>query len=337
MWDIKFAGYENYVGMDSILNNSIFISPWWGNFRCPWCDIIIVTTGIPTLISHLLCDHRRLQGSHFTCPSCIGTAVLSWDSWPGHWDRNHAPGQALAMVLNELATNTRYGWGIALLAAISACTILGAELDEGEEPDARVTPWGGYCPRSQNAKALAKRVKNAREQILPAALHEARPAVRQPAVSGRIGGQCTASFRRGSFASVASANTFSSTRPAMPVEPAQGLRTPMSSPYDPSKGMSSSRAAPYPLPEYRPSSLSLETPVYEPVTPARGAPAAGMSFERVVDDLEMTMKTFPSDGSGGGGGVEASNSQLDGGEKDVGDSGKGDHEDDEMGGNGDNY
>jgi hypothetical protein len=52
-----------------------------------------------------------------------------------------------------------------------------------------------------------------------------------------------------------------------------------------------------------------------------------MSFERVVDDLEMTMETFTSDGSGGGGGGEASDSQLDGGEKDVGDSGKDDQED----------
>jgi hypothetical protein len=108
----------------------------------------------------------------------------------------------------------------------------------------------------------------------------------------------------------------------------------MSHPYDPSKGVSSGRAAPYTVPEYRPSALSLETPVYEPITPARAAPAEGMSFERVVDDLEMTMESFPSDGSGGG---EASDSLLDGGDKDDGDGGKGEQEDDEMGGDGDNF
>jgi hypothetical protein len=137
VWDIKFAGYEHYVGMDSILNNAIFISPFWGNFRCSWCDIVIVTTGLPTLISHILCDHRRIQQSHFSCPCCIGTTVLNWDSWPGHFERNHAPGQAFAMVLNELAANSRYGWGIAVMAAISCCTLLGAELDEGDEPEAK--------------------------------------------------------------------------------------------------------------------------------------------------------------------------------------------------------
>jgi hypothetical protein len=110
----------------------------------------------------------------------------------------------------------------------------------------------------------------------------------------------------------------------------------MSNPYDPSKGVSSGRAAPYTVPEYRPSALSLETPAYEPITPARAAPAEDMSFERVVDDLEMTMESFPSDGSGGGGG-EASDSLLDGGDKDDGDGGKGEQEDDEMGGDGDNF
>ncbi len=274
MWDIKFAGYEHYVRMDSILNNAVFISPFWGNFRCSWCDIVIVTTGLPTLISHILCDHRRIQGSHFSCPCCIGTAVLNWDSWPGHFGRNHAPGQAFAMVLNEMAANTRYGWGIALMAAISCCTLLGADLDEGDEPEARVTPWGGYCPRTQNANALAKRIKQAREQVLLTALHETRPAARQPpAGTSRAGGQVNASFRRGSFTSVASANTFSSTRPTTPAGFSQGPRTPMSNPYDPSKGMCSNRAAPYTVPEYRPSALSLETPVYEPITPARAAPA----------------------------------------------------------------
>jgi hypothetical protein len=241
------------------------------------------------------------------------------------------------MVLNELAANTRYGWGIALMAAISCCTLLGADLDEGDEPEARVTPWGGYCPRSQNANALAKRIKQAREQVLPTALHEARPVARQPPAStGRARGQVNASFRRGSFASVASANTFSSTRPGTPAGSCQGPRTPMSNPYDPSKGVSSGRAAPYTVPEYRPSALSLETPVYEPITPARAAPAEGMSFERVVDDLEMTMESFPSHGSGGGGG-EASDSLLDGGDKDDGEGGKGEQEDDEMGGDGDNF
>jgi hypothetical protein len=334
VWDIKFAGYEHYVGMDSILNNAIFISPFWGNYRCSWCDIVIVTTGLPTLISHILCEHRRIQQSHFSCPCCIGTAVLNWDSWPGHFERNHAPGQAFAMVLNELAANSRYGWGIALMAAISCCTLLGAELDDGDEPEARVTPWGGYCPRTQNANALVKRIKQAREQVLPTALHEARPVVRQqPASVGRAGGQVNASFRRGSFASVAS---FSSTRPGTPAGSCQGPKTPMSNPYDPSKAVSSGRAAPYTVPEYRPSTLSLETPVYEPITPARAGPAEGMSFERVVDDLEMTMESFPSDGSGGGGG-EASDSLLDGGDKDDGDGGKGEHEDDEMGGDGDNF
>jgi hypothetical protein len=35
----------------------------------------------------------------------------------------------MAMVLNEMAVNVRFGWGLALIAAITTCNILGAKLD----------------------------------------------------------------------------------------------------------------------------------------------------------------------------------------------------------------
>ncbi len=90
------------------------------------------------------------------------------------------------------------------------------------------------------------------------------------------------------------------------------------------------RAAPYPIQEYRPASLSLETPFYKPVMPGRVAPLAGMSYEKPYIDLEMTIQSLLSDGSGGA----ASDCQLEGGKREAGVSRKDDQEDDEMG---DNY
>ncbi len=82
------------------------------------------------------------------------------------------------------------------------------------------------------------------------------------------------------------------------------------------------RTAPYTIQEYRPASLSLETPFYEPVTPGRVAPPVGMSYEKPYVDLEMTIQSLPSDGTGGA----ASDCQLDRGKKEAGVSCKGDQD-----------
>jgi hypothetical protein len=315
--------------MDSILSNTVHTNPFWGSFRCPWCNEILVTTGLPTLIQHILIDHRKLQTSNFSCPSCIGVAILTWESWPTHWVRCHEPGQALAMVLNEAAPNIRYGWGIAMIATLSAVHCLGVQLEDGEEPDGRVGPWGGYCPKSQGTNTLARQIKNARESVLPAALREARqptPTVRQP-----VGRQTAAAsvFRRASFASVA---TFASTRPGTPAE--QEPKSPRAgqSSYDPGQPAAGPpRLTPYQMPEYRPSSLSLETPNYEPVTPARAAQPNGSQYEKPFDELQMAMDLFPSDGSARG--EEPSDLQLDQEEATDTDLTKDAGEDDEMGDN----
>jgi hypothetical protein len=153
----------------------------------------------------------------FTCPVCVGITVASWDSWPEHWKTYHVPGQAMAMVLNEMAVNVRFGWGLALIAAITMCNILGAKLDEGEEPDMRTNPWGGYCPRTYRAKTMQARVKEARDKILPEALRSAAQPVQQPPQRQELP-KATNFYRRASIGSA----SFTSTRPGTPQIREQG-------------------------------------------------------------------------------------------------------------------
>jgi hypothetical protein len=80
-----------------------------------------------------------------------------------------------------------------------------------------------------------------------------------------------------------------------------------------------------------PSSLTLETPTYEPVTPARAAPPNGSQFEKPFDELQMALDCFPSDGSARG--EEPSDLQLDQEETDNSELVKDTGEDDEMGDN----
>ena len=297
VWDIKLAGYVNYVGMDSILNNSIFVNPFWGPFRCPFCEDIVSTSGIQTLLGHLLVEHRKLQESVFTCPVCVGITVASWDSWPEHWETYHVPGQAMAMVLNEMAVNVRFGWGLALIAAITTCNILGAKLDEGEEPDMRTNPWGGYCPRTYRAKTMQARVKEARDKILPEALRSAPQPVQQPPQRQALP-KATNYYRRASIGSA----SFTSTRPGTPTDP--GNRRREAEPYDPVlSAPGPSRATAYNMPAYKPAAGNLETPRYEPVTPAHN-PMAQIenqieTYEKVYDALQDALDVMPSDGTGG--------------------------------------
>jgi hypothetical protein len=117
-WDIKLCGFRRYVGLDSILSNSVNILPFWGPYRCSWCSGVIMCTGIDKLIEHICILHRGLRTAAFSCPACVGISVLYWEGFASHWDKYHSSGTALAMVLNEACVHARYGWGIALLSSI---------------------------------------------------------------------------------------------------------------------------------------------------------------------------------------------------------------------------
>ena len=126
-------------------------------------------TGIDKLIEHICISHRGLRTAAFSCPACVGVSVLHWEGFASHWDKYHSSGTALAMVLNEAWVHARYGWGIALLAVITTTTVLGVQMQESEEPESYVTPWGGYCGGrfNQAKRELTDRIKAAQETVLP--------------------------------------------------------------------------------------------------------------------------------------------------------------------------
>ncbi len=108
------------------IHNSGFATT--GPHRCPYCDEIVMATGIACLVSHLLLKHRRLQLSWFSCICCMGVNALSWASWVNHWDKFHRAATSLMVVLNETSCHSRHSWGVAMLSIVTTTTILGIQL-----------------------------------------------------------------------------------------------------------------------------------------------------------------------------------------------------------------
>jgi len=156
------------VSLDSQLSNCVHVAPFTGPHRCPYCDEIVMATGIACLISHLLLKHRRLQLSWFSCICCMGVNALSWASWVIHWDKFHRAATSLMVVLNETSCHSRHNWGVAMLSIVTTTTILGIDMPEcPDEPDRFVSAWGGYCPITERQKDLIVAIKAKRDDLLP--------------------------------------------------------------------------------------------------------------------------------------------------------------------------
>jgi hypothetical protein len=168
--DIKAAGWENPVGIDSILSNSVHVSPFSGPILCSWCANMLISQGIQDLVAHILSDHRVLFESLFTCPTCLSPSLVTWKEWRGHWNRYHAAGTALCIVLNEISCHTRYSWGIALMAVVSMTDTLELDLRQYlDEKDARerFTAYGGFTARTTKIKEAKTVLRRVQDTLLP--------------------------------------------------------------------------------------------------------------------------------------------------------------------------
>lgn len=254
----RLAGWTNYVSMDSILNNSVMVAPWWGPVLCSWCGGIVVLTGIQDVIAHIVMVHRPLQEGIFSCPSCIGVSIVSFKSWEQHWAQYHAAASACLIVLNETACHARYAWGIGLSAVVSMTNLLSINLashSDGREIETHVTAYGGFAPSSVKRRALMKAIKEKQEELLPESMREAKAKPQEASQAGFVpiatararafpgfkGKQGTPQSRAGT-PSVSRAGTPSMSRAATP-RPGDTLPKrkadafmPPPSPYDPNKG-----------------------------------------------------------------------------------------------------
>jgi hypothetical protein len=261
-WDIRLCGFRRYVGLDSILLNSVHILPCWGPYRCSWCEAVVMCTGIDKLIEHICIAHRGLRTAAFSCPSCVGVSVLYSEGFAPHWEKYHSSGTALSMVLNEACMHARYGWGLALLAVITTTILLGVQMQESEEPESYVTPWCGYCGGrfNQVKRELTGRIKAAQESVLPEKLKRVVP---QQSVATKAPTQDRFFTQHGQQQFHRSASVAGS-RPVTPMETASRKRASASrapSPYDPHQGSQGKMAnANFSVPAYEPAAGSLETP-----------------------------------------------------------------------------
>jgi hypothetical protein len=246
------------------------------------------------------------------------------------------------MVLNEACVHARYGWGIALLAVITTTNVLGVHMQESEEPESYVTPWGGYCGgRFNHAKReLTDRIKAAQETVLPEKLKRVAP---QPSVAAKAPTQSRFFNQLGQQQFRSSASVAGS-RPVTPVEPASRKRASASrapSPYDPNQGCQGRMAgANFSVPSYKPTAGSLETPMHAPADfPEQGTSGFGdmSAFRPVTDPLEEAINSLPSDRTDGNTGMTDAmleSSLLDSDPEDRVSTRGGRMSDDDMGGDG---
>jgi hypothetical protein len=246
------------------------------------------------------------------------------------------------MVLNEACVHARYGWGIALLAVITTTTVLGVQMQESEEPESYVTPWGGYCGgRSNQAKReLTDRIKAAQETVLPEKLKRVAP---QPSVAAKAPAQ-SRFFNQHSQQQFRSSASVAGSRPVTPMEPASRKRASASrapSPYDPNHGCQGNMAnASFSIPAYKPAAGSLETPLHAPADfqePGTSGFNSMSAFRPVTDPLEEAINSLPSDRADGNTGMTDAmleSSLLDSDPEDRVSTRGGRMSDDDMGGDG---
>ena len=175
--DIKAYGYEQWMGLDMILNNSVFCAPSRGCHTCTFCGEDVHAKNGRCLIRHLAKAHKKLTTSYFVCPTCIVVRITSWEEFETHWAEKHEAGEALEIVLSESLTHVRYAWGRALVSWIASVESLGAEVKNslveaanGSSENAEAVSWlGGYCEKTDEKRAeMLQMVVSERKEALPA-------------------------------------------------------------------------------------------------------------------------------------------------------------------------
>ena len=166
------------LSMDTVLNNCVFVNPFYGAHMCPFCDSIIWSNGFDDLLIHLRDKHRKLRTSLFSCPSCLSVSIQSWDTFNRHFKMTHSPVLGFLTVLCETNVSQRTAWGTALLAIITINHTVEnflTELETCNEPNEFIYIHGGFVNVSKNeareyrdiASAMSKKITELRLNKIP--------------------------------------------------------------------------------------------------------------------------------------------------------------------------
>jgi len=166
--DIKLYGFLQPKGIESILQDSVHVTPFYGPFRCSYCNVGVRSYGIQDLVRHLATCHTRLKSSTFTCPTCPSIVMTNWQSFEKHFCKYHAGSTPLIVVLMEANVHTRISWGLALLSLITTVDYLDAQFQETPaEPMRHAGPFGGFCPSHERPRELMRAIQRWQDAILP--------------------------------------------------------------------------------------------------------------------------------------------------------------------------
>jgi hypothetical protein len=167
---VSKRGRKGNYSVDLELNNSVMVAAFFGPWSCMYCDEVVIMRGIMTAVEHLSAKHVRLMTSFFSCPTCLQTVICTWDSFMEHYQSYHEMAESLCVTLDATCTHSRIGWGMAMVAwmtAVNSLGILRCQLShEGEEENHR-GKWGGYAPieDERNCEGLSTALDAIKELI----------------------------------------------------------------------------------------------------------------------------------------------------------------------------
>jgi hypothetical protein len=157
--------------MEDILSSCVHTAPFYGVSICPYCADRVDVLSMSSWLEHFSTIHRRLWGSIFSCPTCVGIRIFTWSSYLKHFEENHAKTLGFLVVLDETNTSARHGCGLALFAMCKMVELWKYDpVDPGavaREPAEMVTVYGGYKPATADLKELAQEIRAKQMASLP--------------------------------------------------------------------------------------------------------------------------------------------------------------------------
>ena len=173
-WDLR----SRETDVEETLSSGVMISPFWGPYFCSFCREIVFSKSLSDLLNHLIAYHQRLKESVFSCPTCVQPVISKWDRFERHFSGHHEASVGLVSLVDETQTHCRIGWGVALTTWIMVTRVTSiVAAPDATELLSNVSATGGYCPLSEGASGLLKKLYKLQSVELPV---EMRKLLKEP-------------------------------------------------------------------------------------------------------------------------------------------------------------